>query len=185
MVEPIRKNQAVGPCQRRKNRHIGLVTRVENKGGFGLLQFRQSLFNGIKKGKGPADQAGSRCPCSEPLGKRETGAKAALPIWIRFMREALATEPEVDFDVPPGIVFVSTDAESGELASERCPSVLMEAFIEGTQPTEMCRLHDPTARDFMSLDLGLPEDGLAALDGTGAEGTDGKPGAEAPPFSSD
>src|SRR6476661_1348854 len=31
------------------------------------------------------------------LGKRKTGARAALPIWLEFMQKALATLPEVDF----------------------------------------------------------------------------------------
>jgi len=31
------------------------------------------------------------------LGKKETGARAALPIWLEFMQKALATLPEVDF----------------------------------------------------------------------------------------
>ena len=31
------------------------------------------------------------------LGKKETGARAALPIWLEFMQSALAGMPEVDF----------------------------------------------------------------------------------------
>ena len=31
------------------------------------------------------------------LGKKETGAKAALPIWLEFMQNALAGVPEVEF----------------------------------------------------------------------------------------
>jgi penicillin-binding protein 1A len=31
------------------------------------------------------------------LGKKETGARAALPIWMEFMKEALSGMPEVEF----------------------------------------------------------------------------------------
>ena len=31
------------------------------------------------------------------LGKKETGARAALPIWLEFMQGALAGVPEVEF----------------------------------------------------------------------------------------
>lgn len=38
------------------------------------------------------------------LGKDETGGKAALPMWIDFMRTALKNIPEVPFTPPAGIV---------------------------------------------------------------------------------
>jgi penicillin-binding protein 1A len=44
-----------------------------------------------------------------PLGRREFGGTAALPIWIGFMREALRDTPEIQRSVPPGIVSVRID----------------------------------------------------------------------------
>lgn len=44
----------------------------------------------------------------ETLGKGEAGGKAALPIWIDFMRYALKKFPDGDFKAPDGIRFVST-----------------------------------------------------------------------------
>ncbi|HEX3036291.1 MAG TPA: PBP1A family penicillin-binding protein [Thermodesulfobacteriota bacterium] len=44
----------------------------------------------------------------KPLGKGETGGKAALPIWNDFMEEVLKEFPGGDFGVPDGIQFVST-----------------------------------------------------------------------------
>ncbi|MBW2167389.1 MAG: penicillin-binding protein 1A [Deltaproteobacteria bacterium] len=38
------------------------------------------------------------------LGKRETGARAALPIWMEFMEKALADEPFQYFDIPDDVV---------------------------------------------------------------------------------
>jgi penicillin-binding protein 1A len=41
------------------------------------------------------------------LGKKETGARAALPIWLEFMQSALAGMPEVDF---PNVVPLEQEA---------------------------------------------------------------------------
>jgi penicillin-binding protein 1A len=48
-----------------------------------------------------------------PLGKREFGGTAALPIWIDFMRETLAGKPEAPLKRPSGLVDVSISAKSG------------------------------------------------------------------------
>jgi len=42
------------------------------------------------------------------LGKKEAGSRAALPIWIDFMEDALAKYPEGEFKRPSGIQVVST-----------------------------------------------------------------------------
>ncbi len=70
------------------------------------------------------------------IGPLETGARAALPIWLSFMKEAIKSYPEADFIVPPGVVFASIDATSGKLASPNSSTAIKEAFVEGTQPTE-------------------------------------------------
>ena len=53
------------------------------------------------------------------LGHRETGAKAALPIWTEFMTRALATRPYPYFDMPDGVERVLIDPDSGKKASEK------------------------------------------------------------------
>ncbi|MEJ2717198.1 MAG: PBP1A family penicillin-binding protein [Deltaproteobacteria bacterium] len=40
-----------------------------------------------------------------PLGRREEGGRAALPIWGYFMRKILKNRPEKEFPVPPHITF--------------------------------------------------------------------------------
>jgi penicillin-binding protein 1B len=70
-----------------------------------------------------------------------SGAQAALPIWTQFMSRALAGHTSVAFDVPPGIVFVDIDKDTGKLAGPDCPKVFKEAFLEGTEPTEICHEH--------------------------------------------
>ena len=62
----------------------------------------------------------------KPLGNGETGAQAALPIWIDFMRAYIDARGDRNapptFDAPGNIVFVTLD------------SGYPEAFINGTQP---------------------------------------------------
>jgi penicillin-binding protein 1A len=48
-----------------------------------------------------------------PMGRTETGARAALPIWVNFMEAALATYPAPRFARPEGVLFASLDAETG------------------------------------------------------------------------
>ena len=76
---------------------------------------------------------------NQPVGL--SGARAALPIWTQFMRTALAGRASVPFDVPEGISFVNIDAETGKLATPNCPKVISEAFLVGTEPTQLCELH--------------------------------------------
>jgi penicillin-binding protein 1A len=39
------------------------------------------------------------------LGEKETGSRAASPIWLGFMKQVLANEPVRQFQVPTGVVF--------------------------------------------------------------------------------
>lgn len=68
------------------------------------------------------------------IGRLETGARAALPIWVDYMREAVKGYPSTDFSIPPGIVFASIDPNTGKLASPHSSTSIKEAFIEGTEP---------------------------------------------------
>jgi penicillin-binding protein 1B len=70
-----------------------------------------------------------------------SGAQAALPIWTQFMARALAGHANQPFEVPPGIVFVDIDKDTGKLATPACPHVFREAFAAGTEPTELCPMH--------------------------------------------
>jgi len=73
------------------------------------------------------------------LGNKETGAMAALPIWIDFMEQVLAGRPYRDFTMPEGVVKVRIDAESGLLASENCPNTVTVVFKKGTEPKKYCK----------------------------------------------
>jgi penicillin-binding protein 1A len=62
------------------------------------------------------------------LGRGEFGAKAALPIWIDFMRIALKDVPEQPFDMPQGISKVRIDPSSGALASSSDGGAILEVM---------------------------------------------------------
>ncbi len=83
-----------------------------------------------------------------PLGEGETGARVALPIWADFMLEAHRGLPVKGFPVPPGIASVEVCAESGLLPTERCPKVVKETFIEGTEPSQKCNLLHNIPKEF-------------------------------------
>ncbi len=71
-----------------------------------------------------------------------SGARAALPIWVEFMKGALAGTTSRPFEVPADdIVFVEIDKDTGLLAGPNCPNTMSEAFIAGTEPTEICHVH--------------------------------------------
>lgn len=77
-----------------------------------------------------------------------SGAQAALPLWVDFMRRATAGQPPLDFEPPPGVQVVRIDPLSGGLATPACPEVLDEAFYTGLAPTEPCPLHaEPPSPD--------------------------------------
>jgi penicillin-binding protein 1A len=70
------------------------------------------------------------------LGDRETGAKAALPMWIQFMQNAPTTESPPYFDLPDNVIKVRMNPQTGMLADEGAINAVDALFIEGTEPKE-------------------------------------------------
>jgi len=71
---------------------------------------------------------------SQPLGNRETGGKAALPMWIDFMREALKDSPQKPFSQPDGIVSILIDPLTGLRSDASNPNAIFEYFREQNTP---------------------------------------------------
>ncbi|MGD8984118.1 MAG: PBP1A family penicillin-binding protein [Desulfobacteraceae bacterium] len=71
-----------------------------------------------------------------PMGKGETGSRAASPIWLYFMSQVLKDQPVEDFAVPEGVVFAKIDSKTGLLASPHSEKTVFQAFKEGTEPKE-------------------------------------------------
>jgi penicillin-binding protein 1B len=82
---------------------------------------------------------------NRPLGM--TGAQAALPIWVDFMKEVLAGKPSQPFPPPPGVVQATVDPTTGEIAHPGCSRQVTEVFIAGTEPKIYCTLHRMTAAE--------------------------------------
>ena len=70
---------------------------------------------------------------NETLGERESGARVALPAWVRFMESGRPDPPRYGFPAPPTVALVPVDLESGQPA-EGGPNTILEAFLPGTEP---------------------------------------------------
>lgn len=70
------------------------------------------------------------------LGDRETGARAALPIWAPIMAKAFTDKPIEDFPMTDDVVSVKIDPETGLLAKEDAPDAIVDYFRRGTEPTQ-------------------------------------------------
>jgi penicillin-binding protein 1A len=73
---------------------------------------------------------------AQTMGSHEEGGKAAVPIWLEFMQQALDGKPVRDFSMPKGVIPVKIDAKTGKLANEKTEKAVIEIFKEGTEPTE-------------------------------------------------
>ena len=63
-----------------------------------------------------------------PLGKRETGGRAALPIWIDYMKTALKNTPKSVMQRPKGLITVRIDSKTGEATNPSNPDAMFETF---------------------------------------------------------
>ena len=82
---------------------------------------------------------------NRPLGKGETGGRAALPMWIDYMRVVLEGAPEKPLVPPPGMVTAHIHRETGKLTTASDPNAMLEYFIEGTSESSTDVLEGGTA----------------------------------------
>ena len=71
-----------------------------------------------------------------PLGDRETGARAALPMWVDYMRDSLEGVEEKELEQPAGMVSVRIDPKTGKLANSTTQGAIFEFFLADQVPTE-------------------------------------------------
>tara|TARA_B100000686_G_scaffold177422_1_gene184425 strand:- start:3884 stop:6241 length:2358 start_codon:yes stop_codon:yes gene_type:complete len=62
------------------------------------------------------------------LGKYETGAKAALPIFKKFIKKIVKKKDALPFKVPKNINFVLVDAETGMEPNKNTKNIIYESF---------------------------------------------------------
>jgi penicillin-binding protein 1A len=70
------------------------------------------------------------------LGETESGAHAALPIWLDYMLPALEPLPVMPFEIPEEIVFVRIDPKTGLLTPDQGDQGTVEMFTKGSEPTQ-------------------------------------------------
>lgn len=96
----------------------------------------------------------------------EYGAKAALPIWIDYMRAALKGTPEATMPEPEGMITVRIDPETGLLAGPSQKRALFEVFRQQYAPrTYSANAGAPPAQEGADA-------GAASEDSSGAEDVD-------------
>ena len=69
-----------------------------------------------------------------PLGDKETGGHTALPMWMYYMRQALADVPEVPLQQPPGIVTMRINPDTGAPTYSDDPHAMLEVFMADKLP---------------------------------------------------
>ncbi|HDQ40322.1 MAG TPA: PBP1A family penicillin-binding protein [Desulfonatronum sp.] len=73
-----------------------------------------------------------------PLGRLETGARAALPAWLAYRQEVEQLYPAQNFSPPPGVIMARIDAQSGLLAGPGWEGeTYLLPFKSGTQPLQL------------------------------------------------
>jgi penicillin-binding protein 1A len=88
-----------------------------------------------------------------PLGPRETGAGAALPAWLSFMKAAVGADPPAEFPLAPDVEFARVDPATGLLAPARNAAAPFLAFLAGTAPTRTADdSDDPSPQNFFMDD---------------------------------
>jgi penicillin-binding protein 1B len=73
-----------------------------------------------------------------------TGAEAALPAWVDFMKGAITLRPDLGgehFECPEGIKFVEIDSQNGLISTVSCPMRELIAVTERTAPHLECYVH--------------------------------------------
>ncbi|MFB6263420.1 MAG: hypothetical protein ABEL76_07330, partial [Bradymonadaceae bacterium] len=90
---------------------------------------------------------------NDSLGKHEHGGTLAAPIWLDYMKKAVADAEQMEFKPPKsGITTVRIDPKTGKLARE---GGIKEKFLVGTAPTEYApKKEESTEDDFLMNQFG-------------------------------
>ncbi len=92
-----------------------------------------------------------------PLGRHETGARAALPMWMEFMGAVLKGTPEIPLQQPPGLVTVRIDPETGLLANSDTPNPIFETFRADRVPKRVAQSHPDAGEDRQGGTSNIPK----------------------------
>ena len=76
----------------------------------------------------------------------------AKNIWADFMETAHEGNDPQSFSIPPGVVRVSVDPATGQIATPYCPVSRPMFFKKGTEPTTHCMTHFPIDDGMKEMD---------------------------------
>ena len=93
--------------------------------------FRDALFVGFSPSVATGVWVG--LDDYQTLGRKETGAMAALPIWIDFMREALSEMPLEYFDIPDDVISVRMERDTGVVLPRGSSRGVVAFFKKGAE----------------------------------------------------
>ncbi len=92
------------------------------------------------------------------LGRYQTGALAAGPVWVEYMKETHKDLPYKGFEHPDnGVISRRVCSVSGLLPTEECPEIVDELFLTGTEPEDLCTYHQKKHEIDEKLLRGLTE----------------------------
>ncbi len=91
----------------------------------------------------------------EPKSLKEGGSRAAIPIWMKFMGNALRKIPPYVLVPPNGIVSVKIDPKTGLLAYPDQSNAIFEIFREDTVPTQVA---PDTGAEVVTVEMTPKED---------------------------
>jgi penicillin-binding protein 1A len=89
-----------------------------------FLGYTPKLLTGVWVGKDNVD----------PLGKNETGSRAAIPIWLDYMKNALAKTPIYNFPITTETILARINPDTGRLTDSEDPKGYMEIFLKDNLP---------------------------------------------------
>ena len=93
-----------------------------------------------------------------PMGRKEVGGRAALPVWIDYMKVALDGVPETLPEIPVGIVPAYINKQTGKQVPQGHPQAVLEYFMAGQEPGfENRTIDNPLYPEERPVE-GLPDD---------------------------
>lgn len=87
-----------------------------------------------------------------PMGRYEQGGRAALPVWVDYMKAAVKKKTD-EFEPPEDIVFVRIDPKTGMRARADTVGSVREAYRRGSEPEEfVAKAGEARPDEFFMLD---------------------------------
>jgi len=138
LMESVVKHGTAHVIKKTLNRPIAGKTGTTNDyNDAWFIGFSPELVTGVWVGK---DQ-------DESLGVNETGTRTAIPIWLKYMQEALKDVPIKDFAVPNEVSYIKINQETGEETTFDDPDGRFEVFLNENLPDKTTSGISPLEED--------------------------------------